>query len=867
LQKEPDPQHAWFSSWPWAVVFLAALLTLAAANYYLLVPLKRSTIEGEAAELEHVARTMGSSVSSVLRHVEGVLEEVDENYKRDTFGFKLREYLQVEGSSIEAINAITVRDDRGRVISSSTRQPNAIRDGAPAYFAKLRRELAAGGVDNTQHRQIYFSRPVRSFADGSWQLWMSVAQVDDTNEPLTIISASLDLRFIVDTLMPEAVGRKDANALISRDFVLLARNPWVDSRVGKSVEAYPLYRTLAESGAASAAIEYGGPLASKERLGAARWIFGRSFIVSVSRSMDALLAAWRRSVLISGMGSLAVLLLIGTMWRVTTRKAARERSIHQALSDSERRFRLLINGVTDYAIFMLDPKGIVANWNHGARRIMGYQADEIVGKPVSVFFPESKSGTPQAEIPLDHAKEWGRYESEGWLLRKTGDRFWANTVIQRIKGDDDELLGFALIARDTTERNKLLNELRSAKTKAERAAAAKSEFLANMSHEIRTPLTGVMGYSRLALEYGHMSNTVRSYVERAFEAGSALRVIIDDILDFSKLESGELRLESVPFSVRGYMEGCLSIVRLMAEEKGLELKLEIDENVPEWLAGDQARLRQVLLNLLNNAIKFTPNGHVELKLDCLSKGDQDATLRVAVIDTGIGIPEEDQEKLFLRFSQADSSIARKFGGTGLGLAISKRIIEALGGEISLESKRGLGSTFWFTVTLPLAEAPEETSSTPDAPLARGLHVLMVDDLEMNRDLVKLLLEHAGHTVSVARDGAEAVTMAKANRYDMVLMDIQMPGMDGFEATRQIRALDGGRGNVPIVALTADTMPNKVAAFRNAGLSDHFPKPIDSDALVAFMARWAQKLESGKQESATGRQRAAEQRPAQQSAAE
>jgi CheY-like chemotaxis protein/nitrogen-specific signal transduction histidine kinase len=381
-------------------------------------------------------------------------------------------------------------------------------------------------------------------------------------------------------------------------------------------------------------------------------------------------------------------------------------------------------------------------------------------------------------------------------------------------------------------------ELQAETARAEQLTAVKSEFLANMSHEIRTPLNGIIGYAGLALEEANHSD-VRKHVARVLEAGSALRVIIDEILDFSKVESGELRLDPAPLAIEHMLDSCLAIVRPAAVAKGLDLSLTVEGEVPDWVLGDGARVRQVLLNFLNNAIKFTERGSVALAVRGMAASDQVA-LRFEVRDTGIGISKENQCKLFKRFSQADSSISRRFGGTGLGLAISQRIVEAMGGEIGVDSTPGAGSTFWFSLTLSPASAPcPERAATGDDPITESLRILVVDDHEMNRDLASAILAKAGHSADVAPDGAAAVCKARDGNYDVILMDIQMPGMDGLEATRQIRALGSGFGNLPIIAMSANVLPEQVAQCLAAGMTDHIGKPVDPRQLLAGLVRWAE----------------------------
>jgi CheY-like chemotaxis protein len=363
-----------------------------------------------------------------------------------------------------------------------------------------------------------------------------------------------------------------------------------------------------------------------------------------------------------------------------------------------------------------------------------------------------------------------------------------------------------------------------------------------MSHEIRTPLNGIIGYSGLALEDPAVAGTTRRHIERVLEASNALRVIIDDILDFSKLEAGAVKLNPIPFAIAELAESCLSIVEPAAVAKGLERACRIDGTVPGPVLGDGLRLRQVLLNLLNNAIKFTERGSVNLTVRCRPGRDGRLNMLFAVTDTGIGISAEQRDRLFQRFSQADSSISRRFGGTGLGLAISKRIIESMGGRLGVESEPGRGSTFWFELDLPAATEARHAlaPAAQAAATTASLHILVADDHEMNRDLARVILEKAGHRVDVAEDGATAVRKARETAYDLVLMDIQMPGMDGLEATRQIRASGPLAAARPIIAMTANVMPEQIARYAEAGMDDHIGKPIERKQLLERIDHWGRR---------------------------
>lgn len=386
-------------------------------------------------------------------------------------------------------------------------------------------------------------------------------------------------------------------------------------------------------------------------------------------------------------------------------------------------------------------------------------------------------------------------------------------------------------------------ELEVQTERAEASAVAKGQFLANMSHEIRTPLTGIIGYSGLALEDNALSGETRRYLKLIYSASNNLRTVINDILDLAKIESGKIDVMSAPFSLCEIIDNCMALAEPVARVKGLVVCQRVDSSIPAWLSGDGSRIQQIILNLINNAIKFTEKGHVELAADLQGLSDDKATVRISVCDSGIGIAPETLPLLFQRFQQADESITRRFGGTGLGLAISRALVSAMHGEIGVESTLGKGSTFWFTLSLAVASGPpaERIEPAPGA-AARPLQILVVDDSAMNADLVDALLQRLGHNVEIASDGASAVHACATKRYDIVFMDIQMPGMDGMEATRRIRALNSHNVNMPIVAMTANVMPDQVGKYRAVGMTDHLGKPIDRDRLCAILAHVARSAE-------------------------
>lgn len=390
-------------------------------------------------------------------------------------------------------------------------------------------------------------------------------------------------------------------------------------------------------------------------------------------------------------------------------------------------------------------------------------------------------------------------------------------------------------------------ELIQAKDAAEAASRAKSTFLANMSHELRTPLNGIMGMTGLALHLATHPKQ-RDYLEKADKASHHLLHLINDILDISKIEAERLVLERIGLQIREVVDHLLTIVGHKATEKGLRLRVDLPPDLADrHVAGDPTRLGQVLLNLVSNAIKFTQEGHVTLRCRIAEDTDTDLLLRWEVVDTGIGIAPEDQAKLFTDFEQADGSMTRRYGGTGLGLAISKRLVRLMGGDIGVQSQAGAGSTFWFTVRLDKVSAdaaspaptPTPAQSSDEAQLRQrfaSAKVLLAEDEPINQEVSRCLLEHVGLTVDLAEDGEQAVELARRNRYALILMDMQMPHLNGLDATRAI--LSGGLNQAtPILAMTANAFEEDKQLCLAAGMVDHIAKPIDRAQLFATLLKW------------------------------
>ncbi|WP_374597573.1 PAS domain-containing protein [Brevundimonas sp.] len=506
---------------------------------------------------------------------------------------------------------------------------------------------------------------------------------------------------------------------------------------------------------------------------------------------------------------------------------------HETIKASEARYRLLADNATDIiATYGID--GRFRYVSPSIEGVLGYSAEELVGEPCArVMHPDDvapvmKAFADYVEAAPDAPSPRIPYRG----LSKGGVLVWLEAHPKLIRDDQGRPIEFHDVVRDISDTKALEDALIAARDRAEEGARAKSEFLANMSHELRTPLTSVVGFSGLLLSSEALPETERRYVDRIATASDALLGVINDILDYSKLEAGAVTLEPLAFSAEAMARSAASIVEAQCEAKGLALEVVVDPAMPETMIGDEGRLRQVTLNFLANAVKFTAKGSVSVQV-----GWTGERLRVAVTDTGIGVSQDKIASMFERFTQADNSTTRVYGGTGLGLSISRRLIEMMGGEIGADSCTNEGSTFWFEVPLVAGERrAERRVQTPviDNP-SSGLKILVADDAPANRELVTAILGSMGVEVHAVADGVEAVEAARLGGYDLILMDVHMPVLDGLDATRAIRALDGPVARTPIIALTANVQPEQVERCREAGMDDHCGKPIQLAELIRVMS--------------------------------
>jgi PAS domain S-box-containing protein len=487
---------------------------------------------------------------------------------------------------------------------------------------------------------------------------------------------------------------------------------------------------------------------------------------------------------------------------------------------------LALNGAKDYAIFTLNREGRVASWNSGAERMKGYAAPEIIGRHFSIFYPiEDVRRQRPAEILAIAARE-GRFEEEGWRVRKDGSRFWANVVISVLRDASGELCGFSKVTRDATGMKKAADDLLSACRRAEDANRAKSEFLAAMSHEIRTPMNAILGMTDL-LKETELDAVQREYTERCRRAGASLLTLINDILDLSKIESGRFELEQVPFDLEDLVEQTTEMIAPRAHIKGVGLCARIDPETPVHLIGDPSRLRQILINLLGNAAKFTQQGEIVLTVTPVETGTDAASVRFDVSDTGIGIPAGKLGAIFEDYAQVDASTTRRFGGTGLGLGIARRLVNAMSGELTVSSVLGQGSTFSFNAVFAIDRNPLPSKLPQAAQDLVGRRVLIVDDNATNRLILSRMCSAWGMLpceASSAPDASRLVQEALDEQvpFSLAIVDVLMPEVCGFAALAEIRALSP---DIPIIMNTSNNQPGDATKARALGASAFAVKPI------------------------------------------
>ncbi|MBC9783784.1 PAS domain S-box protein [Heliobacterium chlorum] len=527
-----------------------------------------------------------------------------------------------------------------------------------------------------------------------------------------------------------------------------------------------------------------------------------------------------------------------------------QRNVQNKLKTTERQLKGIFNSL-DLVFWSMDPhSNKILQISPACEKIYGYPPEAFIENPRLWFDCIHPDDIHNGEKANNNVLGGSPVYTENRIIRRDGEVRWIRVHIIPLFDDDGRVTLLNGLIMDITDKKQTEEELRLAKEKAEEASRAKSDFLAMMSHEIRTPMNGILGMNDLMLDTA-LTREQNEYAEAIQESAEVLLNVINDILDYSKVEAGKMELEKIDFDLHTTIRSVIKVFTNKAKDKGLVLSLSISPEADKLLQGDPTRLRQVLFNLVGNAIKFTKSGKVSLTVTVKSKDKDRINIYFEVTDTGIGIEKELLGYLFSPFSQADNSTSRKFGGTGLGLAISKKLVELMGGEIGVTSEIGKGSTFWFTVSfLTSQSSPAENTFSTDGISSHknsrslwqtGRPLLLVEDHETNQKLAVALLNKLGLQVDVAKNGMEAIHAVTEKSYALILMDCQMPELDGFETTQIIRDWEFAQHqHIPIIAMTAMAMQGDREKCIRAGMDDYISKPIMIEQLVSVLDRWLPK---------------------------
>jgi signal transduction histidine kinase/CheY-like chemotaxis protein/HPt (histidine-containing phosphotransfer) domain-containing protein len=731
-----------------------------------------------------------------------------------------------------AVAVTNVFDAAGDLLYSSNPATAAFNIADRPFFAPLRDDPKAGHV---------FSDVQVSRSTGQPALVVLRASRDSSGKFLGIVSAVINLDSYAEILGNIDVGNQGVMLVRRTDnSKLVMRFPKGSaSLLNQPLPADNPIRLRIDAGENSGTLTYIASTDGIERIASFLRLKKFPFYIQVALSKSDYLAGWYLQAGITGALIAGFLLFMGFSLLREKRSDTAQDRLEEQLNRNERILTTAIETI-DEAIAVYDPQDRLAYFNEKYRQAYASVAEIIVlGQSfehiIRLWKQKTRPDLSEAELDAWVGERLAAHHSGGVLVQHADNDRWLRIVEK--KAPTGHIVGFRV---DITE-------LMRAKEAAEAASRAKSNFLAMMSHEIRTPMNGITGMVSLLLET-ELSREQRDFAETVKTSSAALLNIVNDILDFSRVEAGRLELDSIDFDLRAMLQGVVDLLSFRAAEKGLTLQLRVAPDIPNALKGDPGRLRQVLVNLGGNALKFTPRGEISLSVSLQLSAADAPTLRFEVRDSGIGIAAAKQAELFQPFSQIDASTTRRFGGSGLGLSISKHLIELMGGEIGVQSAEGAGSTFWFTLRLPLAQSVPVRVAEVASPAAESMklsgRILVVEDNPTNRKVMQAILGRHGMSSECVENGQQAVDVITAgNIPDLVLMDCQMPVMDGFEATRRIRLWESEQGRVrlpthlPIVALTAGAFEEDRQRCLAAGMDDFLAKPIVIETVLATLRHW------------------------------
>lgn len=829
---------------------LALILTLALTLIWggtgLLLWLERErTLDLARRDVANLALAFEEQSFWILSTVEQTLRSAKAEFETDPAGFDLRRFMRKhtmpEGFAVQ----MSVVGPDGYLIDSSLGM------GPEARITNYldRAHIAVHVARDTGG--IFIGPPIVGRLSGKWSLPISLRMNNLDGSLAGIVILAIDPFYLSAYFHKLDLGDDGVVNLLGIDGIIRARSSRADNGEGDAGLGQVLDDSAlmaAVQRASHGVVENVSSVDGVKRLLAFRQVRSYPVYAAVGRALDDVLTPWATLAWRAAAAAAIASLGMAALFRALALEARRRRAQARDLSEANRLLRLGEQlAMVGHWRFELSTRRLT--WSDEVYRIYGLRKDRFqptMEATLAAHHPEDRDRL--RELVTTAMQSGASYEMGLRIIRPTGEtRHVVTRGVVEFGGDGKPFALFGAVS-DVTDRTSQEEALLNARREAEAAARAKTDFLATVSHELRTPLNAVIGFADLLLTADLPEIERRRYIGLQAEAGRTLLAVINDVLDFSKIDAGHLQLEEMPTDTVGMLQTCAELVRPMTQEKGLSLRIDLAADLPPWLMLDPTRVRQVVLNLLNNAVKFTQAGHVTLSATTIAgEGEGKGSLRIVVTDTGIGIAPERQQQLFEPFHQADASTARRYGGTGLGLAICKRLVTLMGGRLGLSSEAGRGSLFWIEIPLNPTDPPSNAPALPtpgareEGVDARPLHILLAEDLVVNQLLVRAILERAGHRVDIAIDGAAALAAVQRTTYDLVLMDVQMPGMDGLEATRAIRALPSVAGRIPIIALTANALPSEVERCHKAGMNEHIAKPIEASHLIATLARWSQRI--------------------------
>jgi PAS domain S-box-containing protein len=819
------------------IAFAVAMIGMLWAGIaYSVVTSRTATIEQARIGLNNLARAHAEHIDLLLGTVDRAARLIREQYLKRTDGDEPEAiHRDAQYHNPMFVQMLIARPD-GRIVTSAVPPEQTSVLGLECFQVHLH-----GQADD-----LFVGRPIPMGDAADWGIPIS-RRIDLPDGRFGgVVILIIDARQVGSFYQDMGLGSHGVTEVVRLDGLGIVRVTAAHGlTAGDDMSRSPL--TLAarmqRSGWVRTESASGGPT----RYFAFRRLGKYPLYVTAGMSQDDILLAWRRSTRwFAVIGSAATVVMLGFSC-VIFRQVGRLQRYTAALSTSERRFRSFAEVAADW-FWEQDENLRFTYISDNIERFSGTPAEAYLGRTVAEVV-----ALADAEGVADSQPSWvPRNEPiKGFAIRRRGrNGQWHDLSInaEPILDDAGRFQGFRGVGRDVTAEVAAQQEIMRARDAAETATLAKSAFLATMSHEIRTPLNAVLGVAGLILDDEPLPRH-RPMIEAIRESGEYLLVLLNNILDFSKCDAGRLELEEAPFEPRALIAATVQMLAARAEAKGLALTATADENLPQSLRGDAGRLRQVLTNLLGNAIKFTDTGEITLRLAVHETRVGGIVIRGVITDTGIGIKPEILPTLFQEFRQGESSIARRYGGSGLGLAICRQLVECMGGTIGVESEPGRGSMFWFTALLREDHAEAAPSGAGDAKtsLARieaaiaarepKLRVLVAEDNATNLFVTMRILRRLGIEAESVGDGIEAVAAVKTKYYDLILMDMQMPNMDGLTATRNIRAMPHAAASVPIIALTANAFAEDVRQCHDAGMNEFLAKPFSIAALTTMIGKY------------------------------